>query len=335
MSKITNTAEAQLERILYILPAAARGRRVSIDVIARALDVPPATVLRDLEDATARAFYHPAGAIEAFSITTDGRTVQVHSPDEFRRPVRLNDKEGLAVGLGLRMMAADEDAARRSEILELAARLEAALVVTDRGVPDIAMARSLSGAAEDEVEYEELSLAFDDDGFRGVIADAVEQQRICTIWYLKPGETGPARRLIAPYRLVYASGMWYVAAYDVERDGLRYFRMDRVLDASLTHEQSPPAPEGLVAMLAKGVPYSATEEVEVTVRYSPRVARWVTERLPLARVEHDGSARLQHRVADPRWLARHIMQYGGDAHVEAPSEAREWVRQAALAVSPE
>lgn len=62
-----DTAGDRLERILYILPAAARANGVALDELAAALDVDPGTVLRDLEQATARAFYHPAGAVECRS----------------------------------------------------------------------------------------------------------------------------------------------------------------------------------------------------------------------------------------------------------------------------
>ena len=333
MTRASNTAEAQLERILYILPAAARGR-VPVDEIARALDVEPATVLRDLEDATARSYYHPAGSVESFSITTDGRTVQVHAPTEFTRPVRLSQGEAMALGLGLRALAADADVERRVAILNLAQRLEAALVAPDVVVREAAprsyvTAPDASLAAEDEVEYEAMELSFDDDGFRGVVADAIELGRLCTIWYLKPGDVAPAYRSIAPYRLVYADGKWYVAAYDVDREALRFFRMDRVLNAVLEDEPAPALPPvELAAFIGNGGPYMAGDDVEVTVRYSPRVARWIAERTA-AESAADGSVVVQHRVADPRWLVRHVLQYGGEAVIDGPDAAREWVAAAA------
>ena len=33
-------------------------------------------------------------------------------------------------------------------------------------------------------------------------------------------------------------------------------------------------------------------------------------------LEPDGSARVRHVVADPRWVWRHVLQYGGEAVVE-------------------
>jgi predicted DNA-binding transcriptional regulator YafY len=340
-----DTAADQLERILHILPAAACSNGVRIETLAAELGVDAATVLRDIEHVTARAFYHPAGAVETFSILLDGQSVEVHAPHEFNRPTRLNQREALALGLGLRSLAADADAQRHAEIIAFARRVEAELGVpatverrdhgsgvTRSGKGSTGQGSSTAGTdegGEDAVDYEEFALAFDDDGFRGVIADAIEMQRVCTIWYLKPGDAAPVHRSIAPYRLVYADGTWYVAAWDTERQGLRFFRMDRVLNAHVADDVAPELPtDALDALLSRGVPYSASEDVEVRVRYSPRVARWVAERAATP-LENDGSIILYHRVADVRWIVRHVLQYGGDAVVEAPDEARSWVATAA------
>ena len=346
-----NTASAQLERILYILPAAAREGGAQLEELAAALGADTATVLRDIEHVTAREYYHPAGAVDAFSIMIDRSSVRVHAPQEFRRPVRLNAREALALGLGLRTLAADTEAARRREILDLATRLE-----TELCAPDVETVHEMRSSAESadatpsydlhfdtpwadeaspetDVEFEEYALAFDDDGFRAVVADAIELSRQCTIWYLKPGDVAPAYRSIAPYRLVYAAGKWYVAAYDLDREALRFFRMDRVLNAVLEDEPAPALPPvELRTFLVNGGPYMAGEDVEVSVRYSPRVARWIAERVP-GRQEDDGSLIVRHRVADPRWIVRHVLQYGGEAVVEEPAAARAWVAGAAADVA--
>ena len=275
MNAQRDTADAQLERILYILPVAARGTGVALDTLARELHVTPQTILRDLQQATDRAFYHPPGTVDPFTITILRNSVHVHAPQEFTRPARLNEREALALALGLRTLAGEAEEPRRAEILGLATRLEAQLVAPDASLREempAYRAVDMNRVAEQEVEYDALALAFDDDGFRGVVADAIELGRMCTIWYLKPGDLGPMHRRIAPYRLMHANGMWYVAAYDEEREALRFFRMDRVLDAALLDTQSPPAPPELDAAIARGAPYSGTDEVDVSVRYSPRAS---------------------------------------------------------------
>jgi proteasome accessory factor C len=326
-----DTAAAQLERILYILPAAARTDGVAVDVLASALGVDPATVLHDIEQVSTRAFYHPAGAVDDFTLLLDGETVEVHAPHEFRRPVRLSEREALALGLGLRTLAAEAREPRRSQILDLAHRLEAELGAPALG--ELRAAPAVAATPLDDVDYEDLALAFDDDGFRGVIADAIALRRVCTIWYLKPGDIAPAYRSIAPCRLIYADGLWYAAAWDMDREALRYFRMDRILDAVLEEDAAPDVPQDqLDVMLAGRVPFHATDEVRVRVRYSPRVARWLAERIA-ATLEPDGSLLLYHRVADPRWIVRHVLQYAGEAIIEEPESARHWVATSATDVA--
>src|SRR5687768_16394026 len=101
------TAEAQLQRILYILPVASRPGGARLADLARALDVDTATVLQDIEAVTARSYYHPAGTVDSFTVMIEGDTVEVHAPAEFQRPVRLDRWETLALGLGLRALAAE------------------------------------------------------------------------------------------------------------------------------------------------------------------------------------------------------------------------------------
>jgi predicted DNA-binding transcriptional regulator YafY len=49
--------------------------------------------------------------------------------------------------------------------------------------------------------------------------------------------------------------------------------------------------------------------------------------------EPDGSVVLHHDVADPRWVVRHVLQYGGEAELVEPGELRERVARAARVVA--
>jgi predicted DNA-binding transcriptional regulator YafY len=319
------TAGEQLERILYILPTAARAGGALVDDIARELGVTPERVLADLEEATARAFHHPGATIEPFTILIDGRSVEVHARHDFTRPVRLSHRESLALGLGLRTLAAEAAPGRREEILALAERLEATLCAPDTLPGD-------DDRAHDGVEYDGPDMHFElgDDGFRGALADAVVRGTLCDLVYLKPGELKPEPRRVAPYRLIYADGRWYAAALDLARGALRFFRMDRVLEATPAAEAAPPPPDDFDDWL-RGAPFTAADEVAVTVRYAAEIARWIVEQNGAAAAARhdDGSVVLRHRVADTRWLVRHVLQYGGAAVVEDPAPARDWVAAAA------
>jgi len=339
-------ADLQLERLLYVLPVAARDGGARIDDLARDLDVTPARVLADLQAAMTRAYYHPAGTVEPFTILIEGDVVSVHAPREFQRPVRLSEREALALGLGLRALAAEAEQPRRAEIIALAARLESELttredvaigsdvaslqaVLFPDSMPEGSLARDTDLSLH-EVEYApDIMLGLGDDSLRGIIADAIEQHRMLRITYLKFGDAAQSERRIAPYRLVLAEGKWYVAAHDPDRGGLRFFRLDRMLDAVIEEEAPLEKPEvDLQAMLQDGIAYHARDDVKVTVRYAGTIARWIAEQQQ-GEAQEDGSVVVTHNVADPGWFVSQIMQYGGAATVEAPVEARRWVSAAA------
>lgn len=319
------TAESRLERLLYILPAASREEGATLDELANALGIAPSEVMRDLEEATARAYYHPAGSVESFQILVEGGRVRVWSPSEFRRPVRLTPREALALGLGLRTLAAEAEEPRRSAILALAARLETDLAPPAPG--EAAVAGSDEAVAPYQVEL-------GDDGFRGAVAEAAQLRRRCRIVYLKPGDDAPRERLIEPYALVYAGAGWYTLGRDVDRDAVRVFRMDRILDAELTDEcfELSADFDAEAHLGAGGVPYKPEGASQALVRYSPRVARWVAEAVDRS-LQPDGALVVRHDVADPRWLVRHVLQYAGEAELLEPQEMREHVARAARRVA--
>ena len=68
------------------------------------------------------------------------------------------------------------------------------------------------------------------------------------------------------------------------------------------------------------------------VRYGPRIARWLLER-GAGEADDDGSVVVTHEVADPRWLVRHVLQYGPDAEVLEREEVRGLVREGAERVA--
>lgn len=306
------TAEEQLERILLVLPLAAREGGARLDELAGRLGVEPRQVLRDLEEVTARAYYHPAGGAEAIQILVERERVTVWTGGEFRRPVRLSPREALALGLGVRALAAEREAAGREALLALAARLEAELA--SRPAAEL---------------LPRFALDSDDDAVRGLLADSARDRQRVRIRYLKPGATSPVERVICPYVLVYAEGAWYVLAYCSKREGVRVFRVDRVLEGSRAGGGFDVPPDFDPAeYVTAGRLFRADEDLAVRVRYSPRIARWITERVE-CELAPDGSAVVCHRVADPRWLVRHVLQYGPDAEVLEPAQFRELVAAAA------
>ncbi|HET9984978.1 MAG TPA: WYL domain-containing protein [Longimicrobiales bacterium] len=309
------TAEAQLERILYLLPAASGDEGRPLRELAAALGVTPAQVLADVAAVTAREYYHPAGSSPGLSILVENDRIRVGPRGAFERPVRLTPREALALGLGVRTLAAEARPARRPGLLELAARLEAELVAPDVEVPPpVVVVDAGDGGG---------------DGLRTFLQESAAARRPVAIDYLKSGGAAPERRVVHPYVLVAAGGVWYVLGWCTAREAVRAFRLDRILDAwEAEGTYEVPADFDPAAYVAGGRVYRADEDVEVAVRYSPRIARWIVEQGPAEALE-DGGVLVRYRVADPEWLVRHVLQHGADAEVVGPAEVRELVREAA------
>ena len=319
------TAEDRLHRLLWLLPVAAQPGGASLAALAAELGVEPRALLRDIDEATTRAFHHPAGAVEPFTILIEAgddrdATIEVHTTGEFQRPTRLAPREALAVALGLRAMAAqvitDPDPA-----LGLACRIEDELSVPDvrEMTPPAAATRPI--AAEPPA---------DEGDIEATVMDATQRTRRCRIRYIKPGEP-PRERVVEPYRLVYAS-TWYLLARDVAQDGIRCFRLDRIAAASVIEDAAfdVPADFDPANHLSDGLPVP-TEGEDVLVHYSAPASRWVAEATGSV-PDGDGSVRVTRRVVDRRWLVRHILAFGGAAEVLAPHAARAEIAAAARAI---
>lgn len=319
-----DTSEAQLGRLLALLPRAARAGGVPLAELADEMGVSPERLLADLEELYTREYYHPAGSGSNVQVLIEADEVEIFTTGEFRRPPRLTPRETLALGLGLRVMATETDPLRRPALLALAERLEAGV---------------LGAAPGEELERIVVNADANTPGeIRETLVRAARERRRCEIAYLKPLAPEPERRTVDPYVLLSAGGKWYLVAFCHRSGDVRVFRADRVVAIEVGEERFT-VPEGFEAdaYVREGRVYRAgeeVEEIEVAVRFSPRIARWIEERGPVERGE-DGSVVVHYRVADPAWLVRHVLEHGPDAEVLHPPEMRRRVAAVAARVAGE
>jgi predicted DNA-binding transcriptional regulator YafY len=321
------TAEAILQRLLLVLPLATRDEGARIEELARSLELEPRRILQDLKELEGRSYYLPAGMGDQFQLTLTRDHLSAWTTGEFQRPVRLTPREALALELALRLRIREERDGPEGEdgsFEELRRRLVEALRIPGvEGDGDAAPGLPGTGG-EPAVALGEAEA--DADPVRRVVEDGVRERRELTFTYLPPGRA-PEPRRIAPLLLAHAEGSWYLLARDLERDGHRAFRLDRILEVGDLGEGFTPAEEDLAAVerflgdgrIHDGGGPQAPEPFEAVVEYSPVVARWIRERnwdgledLP------EGGVRATHRVVDPEWLLRHVLSYGGEARVLEP-----------------
>jgi predicted DNA-binding transcriptional regulator YafY len=135
-------------------------------------------------------------------------------------------------------------------------------------------------------------------GIRGTVTEALTEGVSCRIRYLKPGDDTPLNRTVPPYALAHAEGSWYLLAYCEVSEGVRIFRIDRILEAAPTGVpfEVPDDFDGGEYLDGSRV-YRGGDETAVRVRYSPRIARWIAEREEGER-SPDGAFMVTHRVVE-------------------------------------
>jgi proteasome accessory factor C len=314
------TAEARLARLLHVLPAASRPEGALLADLAGALGATEARILEDLEEVTARVYYHPGGWPDDVTILVESDRVRVVSAGGMDRPVRLSPRETLCLALALRGTVASThlaDGDHRQKLLQRAEQYLGQGTWSEEEAPgDLAAPER----------------APDPQGIRETLIAAAREHRPCAIMYAKAGATNADVRVIHPYASVYAEGQWYTVAWCAVKEDVRVFRMDRIIEAA-EGDGGFDVPEDFRAeeYVDGGRVYRADHEASARVWYSPRVARWVRERAHWDRssLEEDpnGSVWLSHRVADPQWVVGHALEYGTDAEVVEPEEVRELMRE--------
>jgi predicted DNA-binding transcriptional regulator YafY len=311
-------ADARMERLLHVLPAASRKGGASLAELAASLHTTTDRIVEDLNEVTARSYYHPGGWPDDVSILLDGDRVRVFHASGFERPARLTARETLCLALALRGSVAAAHLGDGSRRLALLRRVEKHLGDGTWSDEDAAPVHTEDGAP-------------DASGIRETLLGAARDRRPCAIVYAKAGADDMDTRVIHPYVLVHAEGVWYVVGWCAVKNGMRVFRVDRVLQAAEADGRFD-VPEDFDPgdYLTPTRVYRAEGDVEVRVRYSPKIARWVRERAAAGMMgweeESDGSVVLCHRVADPHWVVGHALDYGPEAEILEPEELRALVR---------
>lgn len=314
-----NRADERLERLLYLLPAAQRPGGASLQEVAGVLESSATELLQDLDELARRAFHHPGGWVDDLQVFVTGDRVQVGPARAFGRPHRLSSRETLCLALALRGTFAAARLPDEGEREVLLARVEAHLAVA--GTPD--------GTAG----FRLTDLDPDPSGIRERLLAACSARRPCRLAYLKSGSAGLEDRPVQPWHLAHARGHWYLIAWCRLREDPRLFRLDRILEV-VEEEGSFRLPDDFdPAQFTRGAQvYWTRSEVEVRIRYAPRIARWIQEQLPAwglhGEETEDGALEVAHRVSDPLWAVSHVLTYGRDARILHPPEVSEMVSAA-------
>ena len=299
---------ARLVTLASVLIAAGREeRRLAVSEVCDQLNMTPQELREDISVLNVVNFGGGAYVIYA-EVLPSGEIEVDPEPysDTFDRPARLLPIEAKA--------------------------LVAAIDLLDLAQPELRSAREKVVAAlgHDPVE-EGLQIASPTvaDEVARDVERAVHETRLLELVYWD--EERFSERRVEPYALFNSKDGWYVAAYDLDKDQLRHFRLDRIKSAT-EQEQTFEPREDLdpVADIA-GWPRTGTVEgsrvahVRISEDEAPRARE---ERTVVAELD-DGAIVVEWTFKGTKFLVREVLKAAGDAEVLEPADARAAVLAAA------
>jgi len=164
-----------------------------------------------------------------------------------------------------------------------------------------------------------------------VLASAVLSRRRLRIRHYNRVRDQTTERTLSPQRLVHYRDNWYLDAWCHERQALRTFSADAVVEARMLERGAREISEArLDRHLGSGFGIFSGARTELAVlQFSPGRARWVSRETwhpeQEGQFQLDGSYLLKVPYSDPRELVMDILKYGPDVEVLAPADLAELV----------
>jgi proteasome accessory factor C len=299
-------AEHEVSRILALVPwIVAHPARPKTEVAQR-FGISVAQLESDL-DLVLMIGVPPYSPAEYIDVDAEGDTVTIRLADYFRRPLRLDPGEGLALLAAGRALLSVPGSDPHGPLATALEKLEAALELPD------------------------LVVAIDAPEHLEAVRTAAENDERIEIDYWSAGRDELTTRRIDPTAVFFALGEWYVNAWCHRAGDERLFRVDRIRAVRATGEHF----EAAASALGPGEVYRPRAGDPRVTLLLPASAAWVAESYPAESVDETSDGRLEVRLAvsEPAWLARLLLRVGRDASVDDPPELRTVAADAAARIA--
>lgn len=166
---------------------------------------------------------------------------------------------------------------------------------------------------------------FDNEKFE-LLKTAVIRCRHVKICYA--GSDGTvSERIVQPYKLVYKSKAWYLQAFCTEKQDMRTFKLNRILEMTLLEE----------SFVRRSFPEEQDESAGdyplITLRFPKEMAYRVYDEFDASQIERQENGELiaSARMPEGAWLTSFLLSFGMQVEVLSPDHLREEiVRQAEM-----
>lgn len=288
------TAEVRLARLLAVVPWISARDGPTVEEVCRRFGIEEDELLADLNLLFMCGVYPFTPDVLIDVNVADGR-VWISMADFFRRPLRFNAQEGLALASAadafLKVPGSDPDGA-------LATARDKVLTVLGVGADE--------GL---EIDLEDVRPDLLD-----TVRAATEGREKIRIDYYSFGRDGHSTRVVRPWRVFNASGQWYLTGWCEQVDAERLFRVDRITTAEPTGQRFDP-PD--LVLPGTGPLYHPGPDDAVVVLDLQPAAHWIAEQYPNeeATAEPSGTLRVTLRSGQKAWLERLLLRAGPAAQV--------------------
>ena len=307
------TSAERLRRLLALVPYVVSRKSVGLAETAAAFGMSERELVDDLNLVWCVELRSPDPYCP-IDLSYEGGEISVSQAESIARPLRLAVDEASAMLVALRMLS--EVPGDRSAVNRLIAKLEAAA--------GEAAAVSAQVAVQIEVPNE--------DGISQGIRAALAAGKRLHLRYYVPGRDEATERDVDPMRLLVVEGRTYLEAWCLLAEGVRLFRLDRVLSLKVMDVSSAVPPDAEYVDIDQGLFRPSDSDVHVELELSGE-GRWVAEYYPCESVTEldDGWLRVVLRTPDTRWVRRLALRLGEDGRVVGPPELATAVRRDATA----
>ena len=147
-----------------------------------------------------------------------------------------------------------------------------------------------------------------------------------------PSRDEATERDVDPMRLLVVEGRTYLEGWCRRAEGVRKFRLDRVMSVDVLDVPAEVPEEAEQADVDAGLFQASPTDELAELELTP-AARWVAEYYPCESVTEldDGRLRIGLRTPDTTWVRRLALRLGEDARVISPPELAEETRATAAA----
>ena len=288
-------AESRLGRLLAIVPWIAAHDGPSVAEVCQRFGVAEKDLVADL-NLLFMCGVHPFTPDVLIDVHfADGR-VWISMADYFRRPLRFNAQEGLALVSAGRMFLEFPDADSDGPLASALAKLDGVLGLSGENVLDV-------------------DLATVDADVLATLRGAAHRHEKVRIRYYSFGRDVRSDRVVHPWRVFNSGGEWYLEAWCESVEAQRNFRVDRIESIELTGDRFEPPPRPAAG--GPTVVFHPAEDDPVWVLDLDPEAHWIAEQYPNESVEQlaDGVLRVRLRASPNAWLERLLLRAGRSARV--------------------